>query len=183
MKFLSILLTAACALATCVSGAPAGPPPPPPNREVQLYQWNYQRGQLAGNIRAKVIGRRRNVGAWYTDGRSWNQIPARYYGPAERGYEYWTFQGPAPRATEFYIRLDADRQTYYDPQQGRYYSVNQHGGGNHGPPDHNHPPPPPFNGGHDGPGGNPGHDGPGHNDPGHHGPPNHGGKTSSTSSF
>ncbi|KAF3913262.1 hypothetical protein AA313_de0209629 [Arthrobotrys entomopaga] len=128
MKFFSTLFTAVCALAACAAAAPAAEAAPAVaataarGNWVQVYQWGFRNNYLAGNIRVQAGGRNRgSLSVWYGDGRRWGQFPASYYGPAEPGYEYWTFRSYVPYFSQFYAYYYYGGVAYYDPRQGQYY--------------------------------------------------------------
>ncbi|KAF3932924.1 hypothetical protein ABW20_dc0100939 [Dactylellina cionopaga] len=109
--------------------------------EVSLTRWNYVNNQLTGTVKVRdVPGRgQKQVQVWYASGGGWNRqsIAGQYYGPAERGYEWWTFNGWALRADQFYITYNVrdhnSDQTFYDPSRGKYYWIGKQGPPN-GPP-------------------------------------------------
>ncbi|EPS44453.1 hypothetical protein H072_1556 [Dactylellina haptotyla CBS 200.50] len=161
MKFATYLSAVFTALFTLLAfaqaapapqgGGPGGPPGGGPGQSgnVKLYNWRYWNGQFNGNIWTRNFGpdpRRGRVEVWAGQGNRWDRLQANYYGPANNGYSWWSFNGQSRNARQFYVRYEVNRQSFQDPPNG-YYFINGQQSGNQGPPSHNGPPPPPWHNG------------------------------------
>ncbi|KAF3170760.1 hypothetical protein TWF132_001705 [Orbilia oligospora] len=120
---LSTLVGALCVFLTCANAGAIEKRA----REAYVREWGYGRDEiLSGNATILNLGSYKHVEIFYGTRERWETQPiaaSRVAGPDRNGWEDWVFRGRAPNARWFYLRYTVNRQYFYDPPQGYYYSI------------------------------------------------------------
>ncbi|KAK6497230.1 Glucoamylase, intracellular sporulation-specific [Arthrobotrys conoides] len=124
---LSTLVGALCVFLTCANAGVIEKRA----REAYVREWQHGRDHfLSGNVTILNLGPYKNVEIFYATIQRWEIQPiaaSRFSGPDRDGWEQWVFNGWAPNARWFYLRYTVNRQYFYDPPQGYYYSIPRSG--------------------------------------------------------